>query len=776
MKKHMWLVSVAVGMALVLQTFAGSLSEGLLLHYSFDTDEGHLLTDTSGSGRFGWAHGASWVQGGESGGGYRFDSNQQYIVADDVGLPSGDAPRTMALWVKLDSLASDPVTSLLTYGSQSWNQLSGIGMDWRVGRANSYFTQNGGVALSEWRMTEPGQWHHLAYVYEGDGQHHFYVDGVPGDGMSELWGPIDTVLSGAVIIGAAPNGTGPTGGVLDDVRIYDQALTAEEIAVLALPQEPEPGGDLVLHYTFDKDDGGIATDSSGYGNDGQLEGAQIIPDGVWDNGAGFDGTGAYIRVASSESLMPEEITVSTWVKLDSLPENIAVLVQKRNESLHNNEDYALQVTSAGSVRLTLGYGGGQAYVDTPALGVGQWHHVAASFLQPEMKIYLDGALVGTAQYDVPLSHNPRAALYVGAIDHLQHPMGSFTHGDLDEVRIYRVALSDFEIAELAIPPEPKLGDLVLHYTFDGDEGGIATDSSEYGNDGLLEGAQIIPDGLWANGATFDGTGAYIRVASSESLMPEEITLSAWVKITELSEEVVSLICKRNEGFHNNEDYSLQVTPSGAVRLTLGNGGWQRILDSEERLELDKWHHVAATFSQPVMKVYVDGALAATGSYDMPLQHNPEADLLIGSRDHAQYPMGPFMGGDLDEVKIFEGALTGTEIESLFLGDQWKISNEGPRDSDGDGVPDESEKRAGTNPLNPNSCLRIKSVVTSAVGDNVVVRWACVPGERYTLLWATDLVTGFSAIASNLVATGNDLAYTNMMAGAKTGYYMIQLQE
>ena len=247
MKKSISGVCGALVFMLATSAFADGLSEGLLLHYPFDRDEGPVLTDASGSGRFGWAHGATWAAEGARGGGCRFDSNRQYIVADDAGLPSGDAPRTMALWIKLDKLAPDPVTALLTYGRGSWNHMSGIGMDWRVGRANLYFTQCGGVALSEWRMEKPGNWHHLAYVYEGKGQHRFYVDGRPGNGLSELRGPIDTQLSGAVIVGADPTGTGPAGGVLDDVRIYGRALSEKEIAELAkgdqLGAEADADGD-----------------------------------------------------------------------------------------------------------------------------------------------------------------------------------------------------------------------------------------------------------------------------------------------------------------------------------------------------------------------------------------------------------------------------------------------------------------------------------------------------------------------------------------------------
>ena len=89
-------------------------------------------------------------------------------------------------------------------------------------------------------MTQPGQWHHLAYVYEGEGRHHLYVDGKPTDGMSELHGRLDTILSGALIIGGHPGSVGPNGGYLDEVRIYGRPLSAPEIQELAAAKDPEP--------------------------------------------------------------------------------------------------------------------------------------------------------------------------------------------------------------------------------------------------------------------------------------------------------------------------------------------------------------------------------------------------------------------------------------------------------------------------------------------------------------------------------------------------------
>lgn len=238
------LLAAACASALSLTALASPPTEGLLLYYSFDRNDGATVRDDSPGNRTGEVDGATWIAQGARGGAYRFDSNEQRILADDAGLPQGDEPRTLSVWIKLNVLYPEQTTGLLTYGTHRYNRMSGVGMDWRNGRDQYYFTQHGGVALSRQKMESPGVWHHLAYTYAGNGQHHFFVDGKPTDGMSELQGPIDTLLSGALIIGGHPGSVGPNGGFLDEVRIYGRALPPEEIQALAADRDPETTGSM----------------------------------------------------------------------------------------------------------------------------------------------------------------------------------------------------------------------------------------------------------------------------------------------------------------------------------------------------------------------------------------------------------------------------------------------------------------------------------------------------------------------------------------------------
>ena len=312
---------------------------------------------------------------------------------------------------------------------------------------------------------------------------------------------------------------------------------------------------------------------------------------------------------------------------------------------------------------------------------------------------------------------------------------------------------------LGLCARPASGQEVLHYSFDQIDGSTVLDSSPCGNDGAIHGAVRIPDGVSGGAMRFDGVDDYVRVPRAASLEPDQLTVAAWIRVREFPETFAMIVHKRNPSFHNNEAYDLQVWPGGGLRGVLANGVQTR-LDSALPLVLGRWHHVAMVFAPPELRIYVDGRLAGASPHPYPLSLNPASDLLIGATDHAYYPMALFLNCDLDELQIFNAPLPPARIAEMAAA--------GPAARETDPSP------ALPTPL-PVSGELLGVARSLAQDGSTAVTWACVPGETYELLWATNLMTGFTAIASDLVSSEDHMTFVHPLGDVPAGFYAIRIR-
>jgi len=214
--------------------------------------------------------------------------------------------------------------------------------------------------------------------------------------------------------------------------------------------------------------------------------------------------------------------------------------------------------------------------------------------------------------------------------------------------------------------KPRKNALVLHYEFEKASPAAARNLSGRENNGIVNGKPRIVRGIDGWALRLDGINDYIRVRRTPALEPKKITVAAWVKVREFHPQFSVLARKRNRSFHQNETFDLQIFPGGIVRAVISNtNGIQTRLDASVRIATGLWHHVAMTFSEPELKLYIDGILVGSRNHPYPLAHNSETDLLIGATDHAEYPMGSFMKGDIDELRVYRAALSESEIATLY---------------------------------------------------------------------------------------------------------------
>jgi len=180
------------------------------------------------------------------------------------------------------------------------------------------------------------------------------------------------------------------------------------------------------------------------------------------------------------------------------------------------------------------------------------------------------------------------------------------------------------------------------------------------NNGTLVNGVTFTDGTVGQAFSFNGTSSYVSISDSPSLdaFVSQITIEAWIKSnrTNADSDWEGIITK------GNSSWRLQAT-AGATTLTFSTTG---ILPHEDlygsRNVYDgQWHHVAGVYNGTNMYLYVDGTLdvsqPATGS----IAQN-SYPMCIGKN---AWGTGYYFNGLVDEVSIYNRALTASEIYAIY---------------------------------------------------------------------------------------------------------------
>ncbi|SEP29949.1 LamG-like jellyroll fold domain-containing protein [Mucilaginibacter sp. OK283] len=210
---------------------------------------------------------------------------------------------------------------------------------------------------------------------------------------------------------------------------------------------------LLAYFAFNNS----GVDSSGNANHGMVYNISSVPNrfGTANSAYYFNGTTSYIKVKDNQSLRLNntDITLNSWVKLDVYNASYGVnLLSKRISGVDNGWAWGItgySIATQGIV--TYGPGGGSAFArGTAIIGLNQWHMVTTVYnlTKQQISIYVDGAL-DNVTYGLPSPNaNITTDLYIGKDNPEVPTNGYYVQGALDEIRIYKRALTLNEIKKL----------------------------------------------------------------------------------------------------------------------------------------------------------------------------------------------------------------------------------------------------------------------------------------------------------------------------------------
>ena len=217
------------------------------------------------------------------------------------------------------------------------------------------------------------------------------------------------------------------------------------------------------------------------------------------------------------------------------------------------------------------------------------------------------------------------------------------------------------------------GSVVAFWLFDEASGNVAKDNSGNGYDADLIENPVWVDGKFGNAIEFQGEN-YLEIRDSAQNLPfggsDPFTITAWVK----NQGGGTIIGKFNGGIIGA--YILTISGGGTVSFHREVDPWS--FSGSMALPADDFGHVAVTYDGAEMKIYVNG------EFDSSQERGPQntdtvTPVLIGAHFQNDAP-SEFFNGVLDEVALFDVALTDEQIRYVMLGLSFpKASNPNPAD-------------------------------------------------------------------------------------------------
>jgi len=234
-KKLIYLVSFVLVLGLTLTSTA---SAELVAWWRFDEGSGTTAVDSSGNGNDGTLEGgAQWVAG-QLGGALGFNGSNARVVAPNI--PFNNRSFTIVMWVNAVLYTGEQV--VFSTGLTGSNNTD---MHLRIGGVGSGNVPAGGVRMGFYNndldtaggLIQENTWYHITFWYDFENQNRrIYINGVQ---EAEASATPYLGTTGNTVIGAW--GTGQWfRGIIDDVQVYNHALTEAEIQAAMLGLEGYP--------------------------------------------------------------------------------------------------------------------------------------------------------------------------------------------------------------------------------------------------------------------------------------------------------------------------------------------------------------------------------------------------------------------------------------------------------------------------------------------------------------------------------------------------------
>ena len=434
-------------------------TNGLVGYWPFNGN----ANDESGNGNNGTVNGATLTTDrfGNANSAYSFDGVNDFVDVGNSFFNNGWTNYSISCWIKatnLNTVGGNTIMNTIPHG--------GFALGYSYYSSNSFYhfktSSNPGSAwdifsheYSNANNLNFNQFHNLTLTKEGL-IYKYYVNGVLDKTMSTSIAPLSIFF--ALKFGAIDGNTDNFNGIIDDISIYNRALTPAEInqiysdqtSTVSTPPCPTLATNLqtglVGYWPFC----GNANDESGNGNNGTVNGATLTTDrfGNANSAYSFDGVNDLIDVGNPTLLManPNSYTQSAWVYLTDTPNGVHSypIISKRHDDSGN--DWGTPIARYDGTFWFFAddanYSGAN-YAISPIVPQSIWKHLTFIKDGDNYSIYINGVFAVNA-VDNHIMNGSTNNLIIGA----QLAWPEYFKGFIDEVGVWNRALTPTEITQI----------------------------------------------------------------------------------------------------------------------------------------------------------------------------------------------------------------------------------------------------------------------------------------------------------------------------------------
>jgi hypothetical protein len=461
---------------------------------------------------------------------------------------------------------------------------------------------------------------------------------------------------------------------MDEIRAYSKTLSPDEVQQL-YNYAPGP----VLHLKMDEKSGTTAFDSSGNDNHGTLVNGPIWENGRINGGLGFYNTDSAVNVSNVTLSNLSQVTISAWARKETFINNTSGVWGFTSNAEDWSNLQALRLVDENLISVYTGTSEADDVYNSfniSGSGVmfGEWIYftTVTDYLTGKVLLYVNGVKKGESintYNSTSIENKTHSNALVGKFRGVS---GWDLDGDIDDFKIYNYArtqeqiLEDMGASAEASASQGALQKPILDLNFDEGQGPIAYDASGNNNHGTLvsgtTGTNTTPTMMWDKGGKkggameFDGTDDIINMGILDIKSWSSISTSLWFNASSLPgyRRMLSMRYSAADDiriYHNVDDSTL--------RVEFDDGTVSGV--SYPFNDINNWHHVVSTYDGKTIRMYLDGEEVGSPATDIFNFSGMSGDTFIGG----QYGVQNIFNGLIDEVKIYNYALSEDEIKTLY---------------------------------------------------------------------------------------------------------------